>query len=195
MVRIRARHLYKNNTSPPTLDPASPLPPPPPPPRSPHSAGAPSPSLMRHRSFSCSLGDRRRCNLGDRRPRRPNEAAASATGGPPRSAAVSIPPSPPLWPGRGGQIRRVAVGSSVWRPNPWPDPTPHLLRFLFLTAGGGGPSSQAREAELLAAGGGGPSYQAREVKLLAVTGGRQRSRPWDAKLLATGGGGPSSRPR
>jgi hypothetical protein len=65
----------------------------------------------------------------------------------------------------------VAVGSGVWRSDPWLNLAPHLLRCLFLTAGGGGLSSQAREAELLTAGGGGPSSQAREAELLVAGGG------------------------
>jgi hypothetical protein len=149
---------------------------------------------MRRHSF-LRLGDQRSCSLGDRRPRRPNGAAASATGWHRRAAVISIRPSPPLRSGRGGQIRRVAVGSGVWRPDPWPDPVPHLLCCLFLTAGGGGLSSQAREAELLAAGGGSPSSQAREAELLAAGGGGPSSQAWEAELLAAGGGGPSSRPR
>jgi hypothetical protein len=105
--------------------------------------------------------------------------------------------------------RGVAVGSGVWRPDPWPDPAPHLLCCLFLTARGGSLSSQAREAELLTAGGGGPSSRVREAELLAAGGGGPSSPPelpvagceapsrgrWRPELLVVGGGGLSSRPR
>jgi hypothetical protein len=188
MVRIRVCHLYKNSTSPlPTLDPASPLPPPAQPSsrRRPFSLPHPPPAC---RSFSLPHAS----PLLVPQPRRPNGAAASATGRPRRAAAVSIRPSPPLRPGLGGQIRRMAVGSGVWRPDPWPGPAPHLLRCLFLTVGGGGLSSWLWEVAARAPRRGRRSFWPREA---AARARRPSSRPRDAKLLAAGGSDPSSRPR
>jgi hypothetical protein len=102
MVRIRACHLYKNNTSPiPALDPASPLPL-----RSPHPAVAPSLSVICRRSFSLPHAP----PLLLPQPRRP---AASAT-----ERSGSLGDWPASASGGGLDPAFPSPTAGAWRPDP-----------------------------------------------------------------------------